>query len=360
MSTMPEIRRAIESVLEHLDAKALNALLVAPIEPAEAEEFLVRVFHHCAPSYLPFATDDSGTFVIHLRPMRELFASPILYIPHDEQDAQFLCSCFAKLPSALWLWASAFLSQQTDRLRIGVETLTATIPNAEAVPKELWSFLDADPVRWSFQKQAVNQAWAVANVGHPFAGMPTISVFDSPEDALNRLQPFLEEEPQSVEALATLISIRAELGLAPENHDVLHVLCSECWRNTGSFFRGLWKTQGTGLADWDTTLKSLHQPSEYLELTSLSLIGDSTDVYTGASVTGAEKLEQVAMNFRINENYVTELNQLRNAAALRLMTEGECPVQLSEQITEACEHIQKNSLAAALAQVHCQLSHCSP
>lgn len=354
-----KINEAINEILETLGSQTLKILLFNPIEANEHEEFLARLFHYVSPSYLPFASDDSGILVVHLRPDRVLEASPILYIPNDEQNAKFICDSFASLPTALWLWVCTYFRSNPETLRYGIESMTNSIPYAHSFPEELWSFLEDDPVRWSLSDSA-NNAWAIANVGHPFAGVPRLSIRNKPQEALEILTPFIEERKDIPEALAVLLAIRSKLGLQNQLEDVVKILSAEAWRDLDGYLKGRWRVNGQGICEWDSTLSSIDNPDIFLTDTPFHELSGSSNVYSGDDKNASYKLLNVAKEFEKNGQRREELSQLRNAATLSLLTLGEYTSDLCLAIADSCDAIADNSLAASVARESARVSKQGP
>ena len=76
MNDTIRLREAIGSILDQIGREPLRELLFTPLEPKDMKEYLSRLSYHVAPSYLPFATDDSGTMIFHLWPAGNLRTHP--------------------------------------------------------------------------------------------------------------------------------------------------------------------------------------------------------------------------------------------------------------------------------------------
>ena len=356
MSDRDRVRSAIDEILECVGRSSLKTLFFMPIEPDEYEEFLARLCCYVAPSFLPFASDDSGTLVTHLLPDRDLMESPVLYVPHDAQDARFMCDSFASLPAAIWLWICTYFTSEPEVLRQAIEMMGSKISNARPFPEELWSFLEQDPVRWSYRSESSNQAWTIANVNHPFAGMPQISYKTKPSEALTLLEKFLNERLDIPEVLSVFLAIRTKLNMPNSPKDVLKILSAEAWRDLEGYLSGMWRCKGRGICEWDSTLKYLPNPREVLSGTPFEILSDSPNTYGGEDQNGSCRLANVAREFGKADQPREELFQLRNSATLALITLGKYPVDLCDAISDSCEKISSDSLAAVVARESARVS----
>lgn len=360
MSDRNQLYEAIDQILELVSRDSLRTLFFQPIETTEYEEFLARLSCHVAPSYLPFATDDSGILVAHLQPDRELINSPILYVPDDDQTARFMCDSFASFPSAIWLWVCTYFKTEPDTLRQATEEMVSKIPNAQPLSERLWSFLDQDPVRWSAKSDAANQAWSIANVGHPFAGMPRISIITKPQEALALLEEFLYERIDIPEVLSVLLAIRVKLDLPNQPSDILKILLAEAWRDIGGYLTGRWRCNGRGISEWDSTLISLNNRNEVFKDTPFEILSNFPNTYSGEDKNGSYRLLNVAREFEKSGQRKEELCQLRNTATLSLLTLGEYSPELCHTIANCCEAISINSLAAVVARESAKVHNQGP
>jgi hypothetical protein len=358
MSKMNKLSEAICNVLEQVGHENLQTLLFTPIEPSSLDEYVARLSYHVAPSYLPFMIDGGGIMAFHLWPGREISKSPITYISSDKQEAQFVCDKLASLPSALWLWICTYLRDRPEVLEQATNAIALSIPGAKPVPGSLWSFIEHDPVRWDPIDEYANRAWEIADLGHPFAGIPKLSFRMQPEEVLPLLASFIVSHPNVPELLSTLLDCQTKAGLAIQTDDALRVLSSEAWRDFSSHLDGRWRYGGQGVCEWDRTLRNLENLSNVLNSTPFESLIGHPDVYSGDNNEGSKLLIEVANTFQLLGDREGELRQLRNAATVSLITSGEYPIDLALRIADVCDAISPNSLAAAVAResarVHAQ------
>lgn len=350
MSDATKLREAVCNVLGQVGRGNLQTLLFTPIESGDLDQYIARLSYHIAPSYLPFMTDDGGIMTFHLWPGREVHMSPVTYISNDSQEAQFVCDKLASLPSALWLWVCSYLEDEPEVLRQATDAITASVPDARPVPEALWSFIGQDLVRWDPLDEYANRAWEIANLGHPFAGVPKLSFEMEPEEALPLLAPFVVSHPNVPELLSTLLDCQAKAGLTIQTDDSLRVLSSEAWRDFASHLDGRWRYGGQGVCEWDCTLRNLENLSGVLSSTPFESLIGHPDTYSGNDEEGSRLLVAVADAFRSLGDREGELRQLRNAATVSLITSGEYPTDLALRIAEVCDAISPDSLAAAVAR----------
>jgi hypothetical protein len=350
MSNTINLRDAVSDVINQVGHENLKALLFNPIEPDDFDEYLARISYHVAPSYLPFMTDDGGIMAFHLWPGRTVSQSPVTYISNDKQEAQFVCDKSTSLPSALWLWVCSYFKDEQEILRQVTNTIAAGIPEAQPVPKVLWTFIDHSPVRWSPVNEFANRAWEVASLGHPFAGIPKLTFRMEAEEALPLLDSFMASHSNVPELLSTFLDCRTKAGLPIQTDEALRVLSSEAWRDFSSHLDGCWRYGGQGVCEWDRTLRNLENlPDVLIDTPFESLIGHP-DTYSGDDDEGSELLVAVSEAFRALGDREGELRQLRNAATVSLITSGEYPIELALRIADVCDAISPNSLAAAVAR----------
>src|SRR5687767_13242384 len=117
----------------------LERLKITPMLADDYEEYLARLSFHVVPSYLPFASDDSGVFCVYSWPGTATLAGPIVQVPTGGQDPRFVCDSFRTLPAAMWLWVSAYFDEEP--LRRATDELAKAIPEADPVPDVLWNYL---------------------------------------------------------------------------------------------------------------------------------------------------------------------------------------------------------------------------
>jgi hypothetical protein len=326
----------------------LRQLGVSAAAAQDLDEYLARLCRHVAPSYLPFATESAGMFCVHLLPGREALDSPVVHVDNDAQEAQFVASSFRRLPAALWLWRSAYVEEPS--LREATDRLAAAIPGAHAVPAELWTYLDAKPGRWSAKDRRAAEAWRVADVGHPLAGIPVPLFSTSLGEAQSQLETIPAENRREPEVLAMFVAMHAKAGKERSAADVLTVLSAEAWRELRCVGDGIWRVRGNGMCEWDATLKSVEDPRATLGGTPLEPLAGHPDTYSGSDEAGPARLMTVADRFRDAGDRENELRQVRNAATLSLLVAGGYPSKYAGRIAAIADTIAAGSPAAAVAR----------
>lgn len=356
MNHLEQLQESLESIVEWV-GEPLQRLNISPVSKQDLEEYTARLSFHVAPSYLPFATDSSGIFCIHALPGRDALASPVVYVSTDAQQARFLCDGLPSLPSAVWLWVSSYFTSRQQLLRDAADDLARRIPEAKSVPADLWDFLQDDPVRWSGTNERVNQAWLVADVGHPFAGMPLLRRTMEVDEAMPLLKRFVQSHTPEPEVLSTFLAAQAAAGEPRKDADILTVLSAEAWRDFDCI-KGFWREMGRGMCEWDCTLRNIEDPEATLGGTAFEPLIGHPDTYSGEDRQGPVQLQAVAERFRVGGDSQGELRQLRNAATLAILVAGEYPTDYADRIATACDAIAADSLAAAVAResarVHAQ------
>ena len=76
------------------------------------------------------------------------------------------------------------------------------------------------------------------------------------------------------------------------------------------------------------------------------------EAYSGTDKEGPALLEEVAQRFRDGGDRAAEVRQRRNAAFLSLYTRGGYSQKQIQEIGDACERVQRASLAATLARAY--------
>jgi hypothetical protein len=329
---------------------ALSHVHILPLAPEKISEYMARLSFHVAPSYLPFATDDSGVFAIFTWPGSDFLNAPIVHVPHDQQEARFVCDTLQSLPSAIWLWVSSRFADRPEVLRQATDELASAIPKGRPVKEELWRYLNSGVSRWDSNSQPANEAWALAGVGHPFAGMPQIKLMTKPQEALPMLEPFVRERRNEPEVLSAFLATLAGAHLPRPTDQVLSVLGAEAWRQLGCFVDGFWRASGAGICEWDCTLKNTEDPVATFAGTHFEPLIGHSDTYSSEDKEGPKRLLSIADKFQKAEDPAGELRQIRNAVTLAILTAGEYPLPYAKRIASVCDAIEKDSLAAAIAR----------
>lgn len=355
MEPRTRIETAVVGLFGTRAREAFASIDVPAIDPGSLSEYLARL-RFASPVYLPFATYDGSSIGIHLWPGRSLDSSPIYYVPSDAQGATFLCAGMVDLPVGLWLWVAQYFKGRKDELRSALEVLRAEIPGGRAVPDELWRILDAapeyEPTWWSpGESEYTRRAWREARVGHPFVDVPSLEGIEEPEPAIAILQPYVDAHPNAApESVSALLAAQARLGRALDRTLVLRVLSAEAERAGRTVFDGPWRALGDGLAEYDIVLRSLQDPSATLRGTPFALLAEEGETYSGRNSRGVARLVEVAEDFRNSGEAAGALRQLRNAAWLASLSDGEVSSDLCIRMADSADRIEADSLAGALAR----------
>jgi hypothetical protein len=235
--SVAQLDKALLELLDLVSRKALQTLLFDPVEPEELDWHLTRLSHRVAPAYLPFAADDSGVLAVHLWPGRDVADSPFVYVGEDQLELHYLCDGLHNLPATLWLWMGRYFKKgKMPALREAVAEMAARIPGGQPVPDTLWPLLesapDYEPTWWHADAtETTTRAWQLAEVGHPFVGLPKPDYLAKPEEAIALLEPFMHQhrEPELVSAL---LAAQIKAGQQVEQENVLLVLAAEAWRQS--------------------------------------------------------------------------------------------------------------------------------
>lgn len=347
------IEESLTNLLDVIGRDALQTLLFDPVAPAELNWHIARLSHRVAPAYLPLATDDSGALAVHLWPGRDVAASPLVYIGEDQCQVYYLCDGLHTLPVALWLWVGQYFKRKLSVLREAVAEMSARIPGGRPVPASLWSLLekapDYEPTWWyADAEEATTRAWQVAEVGHPFVGVPKPDRRAEAEEAIALLEPFVcaHREPELV---SVLLAAQIDAGQAIDPADVLFVLAAEAWRQSGCLVNGRWRTSGEGLGAWDAVLRHLPDPA-ILASTPFAPLIDHPAAYSGEDREGPLALGRVAYAFLEQDDPASALRQFRNGLGVAVLALGSYPRQLVRDAASTCDAIASGSLAAALAR----------
>jgi len=312
---------------------------------------VARLNRHVAPSYLPFATEDLGTMVFHLYPGRDIAQSPILFVDNDAQEARFVCDRLASLPSALWLWNSTYLEDEPEILREATDAMANGIPEGKPVPEALWEYIGVDLIsRWDNGLEQANKAWEIADVGHPFAGVPVMDFMTRTKNVPSSLEPFIRSRSDVPELTSVLLAYHKKIGLEIQKEDIMKILSAEMWQTLDHSLEGLWRERGEGICEWDCTLKNIENPETVLGGTPFEALIGHPETYSGKDREGPRRLLAVADAFKKSGDRHGELRQRRNAATLALITSGGVSPEDAMGIAEVCDAIETGSLAAAVVR----------
>ncbi len=353
MSVAP-LDKALLDLLNMVGREALRALLFDPVEPEELDWHLARLSHRVAPAYLPLAADDSGILALHLWPGRDVADSPCVYVGEDQLELHYLCDGLHNLPVALWLWMGRYFKRgKVPALRQAVAAMAARIPGGQSVPDALWPLLesapDYEPTWWHADAtETTTRAWQLAEVGHPFVGVPQPDHLAKPEEAMALLEPFVHQHREP-ELISALLAAQIKAGQQVEQENVLLVLAAEAWRQSECLMRGRWRVRGEGLCAWDTVLR--HLPDRgILSGTPFAALIDHPLAYSGKDREGPLALGRVALAFRERGDPAAALRQFRNALSVAILALGGYPTELARASTAICDALAPGSLAAAVAR----------
>jgi hypothetical protein len=359
MDEAARLREALEGLLDQIGRASLTGLLFEPISSSDLDWYLARLSHLVAPVYLPFAADDIGIMAVHLWPGRTVEASPIVYVSNDGQEAKYICDSLVSLPTGLWLWVGRYFKDKPDELDQAIKTIGTGIPGAKRVPGALWALLqespEYQPTWWSAKcSEHTERAWQLADVGHPFVGLPRIDMMAEATEALALLEPFVRDHREP-ELISILVATQLEAGLEPSAEDVLAVLSAEGWRETSCLASGWWCVEGTGMCAWDAVLHHLPNPAQVLGGTPFEGLATKTETYSGEDTDGPLTLASIAQRFRAQGDGENTLIQLRNATTLAILALAKYPKELALAAAESCDILEKDSLAAAVARRSVQI-----
>jgi hypothetical protein len=179
--------------------------------------------------------------------------------------------------------------------------------------------------------------------------MPILEYGTAPAEALQALQPFVESRRGEPEVVAALLGTQVVAATPRAAQDVLFVLGAEAWRNL-TCLRGRWRARGSGMCEWDATLRNIDDPEATLRGTAFEPLIGHPATYSGEDKEGPARLLAVADRFREAGDRDAELRQLRNSAMLSVLSAGEYPLDVAERIASTCDAIVPASLAAAIAR----------
>ncbi len=349
-----QLDKALLDLLDMVGREALQTLLFEPVALDELDWHLALLSHRVAPAYLPLAADDNGVLALHLWPGRSVADSPFVYVGEDQLELHYLCDGLHNLPVALWLWMGRYFKKgKVPVLREAVAEMAARIPGGQSVPNALWPLLesapDYEPTWWHADAAATTtRAWQLAEVGHPFVGVPQPDHLAEPEEALALLAPFVRAHREP-ELVSVLLAAQIEAGQELAREDVLFVLAAEAWRQSTCLIDGWWRMGGQGLCAWDTVLR--HLPDrEVLAGTPFAALIDHPLAYSGEDREGPLALGRVALAFRERGDPAAALRQFRNALSVAVLTPGKYPSDLIQATAATCDALAPNSLAAAVAR----------
>jgi hypothetical protein len=352
--SVAQLDKALLDLLDLVGREALQTLFFDPIEPEELDWYLARLSHRVAPAYLPLAADDSGILALHLWPGRDVAASPFVYIGEDQLELHYLCDGLHNLPVALWLWMGRYFKKgKLPVLRRAVAEMAARIPGGRSVPEPLWSLLesapDYEPTWWyANTEETTERAWQLAEVGHPFVGVPQPVRNAEAEEALALLAPFVRAHREP-ELVGLLLAAQLEAGREVDREDVLFVLGAQAWRQSGCLLGGRWLPKARGLCTWDLVLRNLPDRG-MLAGTPFAALIDHPLAYSGEDGEGPLALGRVALAFRERGDPAAALRQFHNALSVALLALGGYPTELVLASTATCDAVAPGSLAAAVAR----------
>ncbi len=335
----------LEDLLDRLDREALKQLMFGPLAAGELDEQLARLARHAHPAYLPFATWDGSPLALHLQPGRELAASPVVLLPSDDHGAVSLADSPAGLPGALWVFCAPYLAENDpDRLRAATDALAAGIAERRPVPEALWQRADRVSDGWVAHGPG-NRTVALSESGHPFAGDYDLARRTPRDEAEATLSQLIADRGHP-ELVGELIALRlTDDAEVPIGH-VLEVLRAEAWREW-SLGRGKWKVNAQGLSAWSAALAG---GEGRLDGTEFAPLAGRPETYSGDDRTAGRQLEAVAAAALQVGDATLAVSQLRNAALVDVLSQGTYAPSLASRIADACDSVESNSAAAAVAR----------
>jgi hypothetical protein len=146
-----------------------------------------------------------------------------------------------------------------------------------------------------------------------------------------------------------LIATRKKAGLYSDPDEILYVLSAEAWRSP-CIAQGMWRENGSGLCEWDSTLRYLDDPASLFNNTPYKPLIGHPETYSGADPKGPLTLAAVSEEFRARGDKENTLVQLRNAMAVAIQAMGRYPKELALAAAEVCDIIEKDSLAAMISR----------
>ncbi len=341
----------------------LKAASCTPVACHDVPAVLARLARTVGPAYLPIVEWQGSHFCLHVRPLRPLAESPVVFCDHEEQGALFVARNLGGLARGIWLWNLAF-HDGPDRFPAfvaGLESLAARLPGGRSLPPEFHHQPADTGTRWA-PSPLPDALWMIADIGHPMAGAPQVNRAMTPDELDLTLGRFLRaREHESPEALAMRLQLDLDRGLPVDVPGCTRVLAAEAWRESVYGFRAMGLTRGEGLAAWDVTLsKTLHGQLDALTGTAFGPLAPCTRAYTGRAPEGATLLREVAKNLLKMEDKETALNQLRNAAQIAVLTGQRTPSALCAELADVCDEIEPGGLATELTLAYADAMTRSP
>lgn len=353
MTDSDTLRQVLSQVLNKIDVQTWRTLLFSPMQIQELDWYLARLMYVVSPAYLPFASNDSGILAIYLWPGCALDSSPVVYIPDDGQNLHFVCESLPNFPIGLWLLVASYFKDRQDVLRKAIDMLVESIPSARPVPEVLWNILEESPQyepTWWYANcsEYTSKAWEVAQVGHPFVGVPNLGRRTKPLDAVAQLEPFVREHPKP-ELLDLLVSAQLKAGLIPIRKDIFAILAAEAWLGADCLLAGRWRVRGKGMCIQDSVLRNLPDFS-LLSDSVFEMLAEHPNTYAGEDKEDPLTLAYMGEKLRDSGRFDEALHQFRNAMTLAIIALGGYPKELALVSAAACDKIRKDSLAAVLAR----------
>lgn len=348
---------ALSTVLDLLSRDALRGLHLTPIEPDVLAGELGRIGTFVQPSYLPLTRDSDELIALYLRPDTPLLSAPLVRLDADNHDVRFLASSLADARTALCVHMAAY-ADTADELIAEAQALgharAALNPLAPDVIEHLRAADFSEIYPWSARAPAGSNAlWASPALAHPFAHIPHVSRELDPEGAWPVIESLVPDTSPMPELRALRLRAAVEVGQTDIAVDVRAVLQAEAWRDREPILRGIWHVEGEGLTAWDATLQIAAKTPGALSA-PFDRLRKHARLYSGDLDEGADLLMDVGRAFERVGDWNAALNQYRNAAAVAGLA-GDFVGQVDRQecfeaIARACDHIQRDSLAAELAR----------
>ncbi len=301
---------AVDDVLDRVGRHRLEAMQITPVSSADLDTVLAQLDRSVAPAFLPIATDDQGTYALHLLPGRPALASPWVYIDRGEQQANLLASAPKHLARCLFLFPAWYMRDRDAQLVVLRELATefgGPPPDEGLVARVHHGSLP----RWSPEPGPAQDAWAAADPGNPFVTLPEMPrTLAKPPEALPELERSLPRT--APELIAILTSTRARGGEPAIVADSFAVLRAEAWRCVDLDVGGRWRSRvEPGLALWHGTRQGLSDDD--LRGTPFEALIGRPDAYSGDDPQGPDALFAVADAFLAAGEPLVALAQARNA-----------------------------------------------
>lgn len=351
------IEATLTSLIASESKAALELLQMVPIGPSDVRQELGQLGAFAQPAYLPLARASDSVLAIHVRPGTELSASSVVLLDCDTTEVRIVAGSLANvrhaliLVGALWMDDWERVIAAAERFGDGVSYLQPVSPDVAAQARQveprsvgLWRADAGDDVV---------RLWRHAGLAHPFAHITKIPFDEEPVDAVRQVDAFVRSPSSTPELVALQICTRARAGRPPGAEAVRTVLSAEAWRERRVLLVGYWRVMGKGIGEWDATLQVASEAEGALT-GPFERLRAHPRLYSGEDDEAADVLFEVARDFERAGDWETALNQYRNAAAvaglsgafLGRVTRDAC----FEAIAHACDHIQRDSLAAEIAR----------